>query len=63
MLKPSKCCNAQKSLLFLGHIISKAGVVKNPEKFKAISDFPVQQTECGAANKVSSHGWILQRLC
>ena len=42
-LKPSKCSIAQKSLLFLGHVISKSGVAVNPDKVKAISEFPIPQ--------------------
>lgn len=34
----------KKELLFLGHIISEKGIQPNPEKVKAIKDFPVPQT-------------------
>lgn len=34
----------KKELLFLGHIVSEKGIQPNPEKVKAIKDFPVPQT-------------------
>lgn len=39
-LKASKCEFAQTSLLFLGFQVSEKGVSTNPEKIKAIQDFP-----------------------
>ena len=42
-LKPSKCSIARKSLRFLGHIVSKDGVASDPEKVKAITEFPVPE--------------------
>jgi len=39
-LKPSKCHFGNDKLLFLGHIISKDGVSVNPEKIKAVQNFP-----------------------
>jgi hypothetical protein len=39
-LKPSKCSLFKKQLLFLGHIVSGNGVQPNPEKVKAIQDWP-----------------------
>jgi len=43
-LKPSKCTFADNKLLFLGHIISRDGVSVNPEKVKAVRNFP--QPKC-----------------
>ena len=40
-LKPSKCKFAESELLFLGHIISADGVTVNPEKIRAVRNFPV----------------------
>ena len=42
-LKPSKCCFLRRSLKFLGHIVSDKGVSPDPDKLKAIHDFPVPQ--------------------
>jgi len=39
-LKPSKCRFADNELLFLGHIINQNGVQVNPEKIKAVVEFP-----------------------
>ena len=40
-LKPSKCSIARKSIKFLGHIVSREGVSSDPDKIKAITEFPV----------------------
>lgn len=39
-LKISKCQFAYKTLKILGHIISEEGIAVNPEKIKAISEYP-----------------------
>ena len=46
-LKPKKCELFSKSVSFLGHIISDDGVATEPEKIKAVQDWPVpiDQTE------------------
>ena len=40
-LKPKKCHFGQKSVKFLGHVISKDGVQRDPDKIKAIKEYPV----------------------
>ena len=40
-LKPKKCHFGQKSVKFLGHVISKDGVQPDPGKIKAIKGYPV----------------------
>ena len=40
-LKPKKCHFGQKSVKFLGHVISKDGVQPDPGKIKAIKEYPV----------------------
>ena len=40
-LKPSKCILFQKSVKFLGHIVSEEGIHTDPEKVKAVQDWPV----------------------
>jgi len=40
-LKPSKCVLLQKSLSFLGHVVSGEGIATDPEKTKLVSEWPV----------------------
>ena len=39
-LKPEKCALLQKSVSFLGHVISDQGIGTNPEKVRAVMDWP-----------------------
>lgn len=43
-LQPTKCHFAVKEVKFLGHVISIKGVSVDPEKTKAVSEFPVPKT-------------------
>jgi len=40
-LKPSKCTLLQKSLSFLGHVVSGEGIATDPEKTRLVSEWPV----------------------
>lgn len=40
-LSPKKCNFLQTNLSFLGHVISQNGVSTDPEKIKAIQDWPI----------------------
>ena len=40
-LKPSKCHFLQRSVQYLGHIVSADGIATNPEKIEAIAAWPV----------------------
>ena len=42
-LKPSKCCFAMNSIIYLGHLINKEGIKMDPERVKAIKQFPIPQ--------------------
>ena len=42
-LKPSKCHWMQKSVKFLGHIVSSDGISMDPAKVKSVSCFPLPQ--------------------
>lgn len=44
-LQPSKCHFAVKQLKFLGHVISRHGVEVDPEKTKAVNEFPVPRKQ------------------
>ena len=39
-LKAKKCCFAQMSVLYLGHVVSQAGVQTDPKKVDAVSRYP-----------------------
>jgi len=40
-LKPEKCSLMQKSVTFLGHVVSGAGISTDPEKTRAVAQWPV----------------------
>ena len=40
-LKPSKCILFQRSVHFLGHVVSKKGVHTSPDKIQAVVDWPI----------------------
>jgi transposase InsO family protein len=42
-LKPSKCSLMQRSVLFLGHVISACGIATDPQKTHDIVNWPVPQ--------------------
>ena len=39
-LKPSKCCLFQKSVSFLGHVVSEAGIATDSSKVEAVKAWP-----------------------
>ena len=39
-LKAKKCCFAQMSVLYLGHVVSQAGVQTDPKEVDAVSRYP-----------------------
>ena len=44
-LNPEKCHFACKEVQFLGHILSKEGLATDPEKIRAVKDFPRPKTQ------------------
>jgi hypothetical protein len=40
-LKPKKCVLFSRKVLYLGHVISEQGISTDPEKIRAIKDWPV----------------------
>jgi hypothetical protein len=43
-IKRSKCSFGVRSVAYLGHVISEAGVAMDPQKVQAVLDWPVPQT-------------------
>lgn len=43
-LKPSKCKFFQKSIKYLGHIVSEDGVATDPDKVKAVKEWPIPKS-------------------
>ena len=43
-LKPEKCALFQKSVSFLGHVVSDDGIATDPKKIKAVVEWPVPKT-------------------
>jgi len=39
-LKPSKCKLLQKTISFLGHVVSESGIATDPSKIQAVQDWP-----------------------
>ena len=40
-VKPSKCSLMQKSVCYLGHVVSEGGVANDSEKTKCVAEWPV----------------------
>lgn len=43
-VQPAKCEFLRKEVIYLGHIISQNGVQPNPDKVKAVTDFPTPKS-------------------
>ena len=43
-IKPKKTFFFQSSVLFLGHLLSKDGILPNPEKVSKVKDWPIPAT-------------------
>ncbi|KAK3726580.1 hypothetical protein QZH41_011040 [Actinostola sp. cb2023] len=43
-LSPKKCNLFQQSVTFLGHVVSADGISTDPEKARAVKDWPVPST-------------------
>lgn len=43
-LQPDKCEFLRREVCYLGHVITEQGVKPNPEKIKAVTEFPVPKT-------------------
>jgi len=40
-LKPSKCKFVQQKVMYLGHVITPAGLKPNTDRVAAVKDYPV----------------------
>ncbi len=56
-LNLKKCNLIQKSLRFLGHIVSEKGVTTDPTKVAAVKSFPVPQTAKDVQRFLGLAGW------
>jgi hypothetical protein len=45
-LKPAKCNLFQKSVTFLGHVVSEQGINTDPDKVKAVRERHVHEPRC-----------------
>jgi len=61
-VKPSKCSFAQRSIAYLGHIISEAGVATDPSKISAIQAWPTP-TSVKDLRSFFGFVWLLQKIC
>lgn len=43
-LKPSKCILFQKSVTFLGHVVSEEGIHTDPDKIEAVQNWPTHRS-------------------
>ena len=43
-LKPSKCHLLQNQVSYLGHVVSERGIQTDPEKTRAVEEWPTPQT-------------------
>ena len=43
-IKPKKSFSFQSRVLFLGHVLSKDGILSNPEKVSKVRDWPIPKT-------------------
>lgn len=42
-LNPKKCSFVKQKVKYLGHVVTPDGVMPNPEKLRAVRDFPVPE--------------------
>ena len=45
-LNPKKCNSAMTQINFLGHVVSKAGILPDPDKIQAVKEYKTPNTRC-----------------
>ena len=58
-LKPSKCEFLRSEVTYLGHVVSEEGIRTDPEKTKAVKNWPVQKERSQSISRLYG---ILQML-
>jgi hypothetical protein len=56
-LNPSKCCFAAKSITFLGHVVSREGIQRDPGKVEAVLHFPTPKNVTGVRSFLGLTGY------
>ena len=61
-LHPSKTSLGHSEVLFLGHVVSAQGILPDPEKLRAVSEFPTPN-RCSSCQRVCRACQLLQTVC
>ena len=62
-LKPSKCELFQEKVIFLGHLVTPAGVEPDPEKVAAVRDWPVPKNVTGVRAFIGLCSYYRRFIC
>ena len=62
-LKPSKCELFQEKVIFLGHLVTPAGVEPDPEKVEAVRDWPVPKNVTGVRAFIGLCSYYRRFIC
>ena len=60
--KPSKCSLFQETVVYLGHVVTREGILTDPEKVNAVKTWPVPTSGRDVQQCLGLLGWILQKL-
>lgn len=60
-LNPNKCKFLRKKILYLGHVISSAGISPDPEKIRTIQKYPTPQN-AGDTNSGVKEGFHFRKI-
>lgn len=62
-LSPTKCDLCQKSVKYLGHVISTTGISPDPEKVVAVSDWPTPRSQRDVRSFIGLCGYYRRFIC